>query len=193
MTDRPTMLRATLGLAAVLALVTACGTTSSTILGTTAPTTQETATPTESGAGGGGGAVGLVDCSLLAPSDFADAGITGASDPSDNPDGTGHYCVYAGTSGATGGIEFDVFPHDAVSDAQATYQTVIGEGPEGQPAAGASFDESSYAVADKVGFLAVRQGPLVFALAAPDDPATEGQLVTLAKLVVERAGAAAAP
>ena len=142
---------------------------------------------------GTGGGSGAIDCSLLSAGDFTAAGITGAAAPSDNPDGTSHYCVYAGKSGATGGIEFDVFLDDSVANAQATYQTVIGEGPPGQPVAGAAFDESSYAAADKAGFLAVRKGPLVLALSAPDGPATAAALVGLANLVIQRAGAATAP
>ena len=179
------------GVIAAVLLVAACGGSG----GTQAPAVTATAAPTatpapEGSAESSGSAAGTVDCSLLSAADFTAAGIAGAGAPSDNPDGTGHYCVYAGTSGATGGIEFDVFPHTSVSDAQATYQTVIGEGPAGQPATG-PFDESSYSTADKVAYLAVRKGPLVFALSAPDSPATQAALLGLAALVIQRAGAAA--
>ncbi len=173
------------------ALLAGCGgaataTPGSAASGTPAPASSQAATQD-------GGAVGQIDCSLLAPSDFTGAGITGASAPSDNPDGTSHYCVYAGTSGATGGIELDVFLDDSVTNAQATYETATGEGPTGPPPAGATFDQASYGAADGHGFLVVRQGPLTFALSAPDSPATAAALVALANLVVQRAGAAAAP
>lgn len=179
------------GVLATTLVVAACGGSG----GTQAPVTTATAAPTatprpEGSAAASDSAAGTVDCSLLSAADLTAAGIAGAGTPSDNADGSGHYCVYAGTSGATGGIEFDVFPNASVSDAQATYQTVIGEGPPGQPATG-PFDESSYATADKVAYLAVRKGPLVFALSAPDGPATQAALLGLAVLVIQRAGAAA--
>ena len=139
----------------------------------------------------GGGSTWAIDCSLLTPSDFAGAGVDGAADPTDNPDGTSHDCVYAGTSGATGGIEFDVFPHADVASATETYDTVIGEGASGASPTGASFAASSFAISGDTAYLAVRQGKLVFALAVPNDINTEAGLVALAKLVVERAGDAA--
>jgi hypothetical protein len=132
-----------------------------------------------------------IDCGLLTPADFATFGVDGAAAPSDNPDGTSHYCVYAGTSGATGGIEFDVFPHDDVAAATDTFQVAIGEGPQGAPPAGSAFDEASLAIDGDVAYLTVRQGRLVFALSVPNDINTEVGLVALANLVVERAGDAA--
>src|SRR5262249_60174538 len=47
----------------------------------------------------------------LTPADFQSVGITTASKPTANvQDGGGSvYCVYAGKSSATGGIELDVF------------------------------------------------------------------------------------
>lgn len=132
-----------------------------------------------------------IDCGLLTLADFATHGVDGAEAPTDNPDGTSHYCVYAGTSGATGGIEFDVFPHADVASATETYDTVIGEGASGAPPTGASFAASSFAISGDTAYLAVRQGKLVFALAVPNDSNTEAGLVALAKLVVQRAGNAA--
>ena len=164
--------------------------------GTAAPGSSAGSTPARGAseaATQGGGAAGRVDCSLLAPSDFTNAGITGASAPSDNPDGSSHYCVYAGRSGATGGIEFDVFLDDSVDNAKATYETMIGEGPAGPAPAGATFDQSSFGAADGYAVLGVRQGLLSFALSAPDSPAAQAALVALAALVVTRAGAAASP
>ena len=146
---------------------------------------------TSAPAASGGGSTGAIDCGLLTPADFATHGVDGAEAPTDNPDGTSHYCVYAGTSGATGGIEFDVFPHADVASATETYDTVIGEGASGAPPTGASFAASSFAISGDTAYLAVRQGKLVFALAVPNDINTEAGLVALAKLVVERAGDAA--
>lgn len=133
-----------------------------------------------------------VSCDLLAPADFTAVGIEGAGSPSDNPDEYGgHYCVYAGTSGATGGIELDVFPHDDTTTAEETYATVTSEGPGGEPAAGATFDASAFAVADGVAYLSAREGRLVFAIAVPAADDSEADLVSLGQLVVQRAGAAA--
>jgi len=80
-----------------------------------------------------------------------------------------------------------------VTDAHATYETAIGEGPSGTPVTGNPFDESSYAAADGAAFLVVREGNLVLALSAPDNPATQAALVALAKLALQRAGATSAP
>jgi hypothetical protein len=133
----------------------------------------------------------MIDCSLLTAADFAAAGVEGAGAPTDNADETGHYCVYAGTSGATGGIEFDVFPHDDVASATETFETATAEAPRGaRPAVGAAFDASSFAIDGDVAYLTVRQGKLVFALSVPQMYG-EAALVTLATLVVGRAGNAA--
>src|SRR5688572_18270537 len=110
---------------AVLAVIAAgCGGTATTTAG--ASPAAATAHTSHSTTGSQ-----MIDCSLLSPADFTTAGIAGAAEPTDNADETGHYCVYAGTSGATGGIEFDVFPHDDVASAADTYQTATGEGPQG--------------------------------------------------------------
>ena len=182
-------------LVAAAIVVAACGGSGATAAptATRAPVATDAPDGSPTGSAAAGGGSGAIDCSLLSAADFAAAGLTGAGSPSDNPDGTSHYCVYAGKSGATGGIELDVFLDGSIANAQATYQTVIGEGPTGQPVPGASFDQSSYAVADKAGFLAVRKGLLTVALGAPDSPATQAALVGLANLVIQRAGAAAAP
>lgn len=176
---------ATLALALVLA---GCGGAAA----TAAPTTAPTDAPAASEAGGGSGGV---DCGLLSAADFTAAGIQGAGAPSDNPDGTSHYCVYAGSSGATGGIELDVFLDASVGDAQATYETARDESGamNGQPPAGATFDEASYAVADGAALLVGRQGLLTFALSAPATPASEAALVALGTLVVQRAGGSVGP
>ena len=130
-------------------------------------------------------------CELLRPEDFAGAGIDGAGEPEATTDGTGSsYCVYAGESGATGGIELDVFPSADEASAKETFATATGEGPAGTPLSGGAFDESSFAIDGEVAYLTVRQGLLVLSLAAPNDVNTETGLVMLAQLAVERAGSA---
>jgi hypothetical protein len=186
---RTTIARLLLG-TILAAASTACG------AGSPSPSpalTAPPATPTAPAGGPSGTqAAGAVDCGLLTAADFATAGLDGAGTPSDNPDGTGgHYCVYAGTSGATGGIEFDVFASEDVATAQETYRTVIGEGPAGVPAPGAQFSASSFAIDGEVAYLAVRQGRLVIALSVPNDINVDVGLASLATLAVQRAGDAA--
>ena len=130
-------------------------------------------------------------CELLRPEDFASFGIDGAGEPEATTDGTGSsYCVYAGESGATGGIELDVFPNADEASAKDTFATATGEGPAGTAVSGGSFAESSFAIDGEVASLTVRQGLLVLSLAAPNDINTETGLVMLAQLAVERAGSA---
>ena len=128
-------------------------------------------------------------CSVLTPADFAAAGIPGAGEPEVNADEFGAYCVYAGESGASGGIELDVFPHADTTAAHETYATALAEGPTGEVPPGPAFDEASFAVAGDVLFLTARQGTTVVALAVPSDGATIEGLVTLARLAADRAGA----
>jgi hypothetical protein len=181
--------RAMVGVLAVAGLalsVMACGGGSG---ATAAPPASPQATTAP--AASGGGSTGAIDCGLLTPSDFAAHGVDGAADPTDNPDGSNHHCVYAEASGGSAAIELDVFPHHDVASAEETYRTAAGEGPAGTPPRGANFSESSFAIAGDVANLTVRQGKLVFALSVTNDMNTELGLVELANLVVQRAGAAA--
>lgn len=129
-------------------------------------------------------------CDLLGPGDFDAAGITGAGTQTVNSDGPGSaYCVYAGTSAATGGIEFDVFIDD---DPASVYTTIVGEDAaeltaidvEGADVA-EGWDGTS-GQADSFGRIIVRAGKLVFTIAAPGGDGVAAQLATLADLVVER-------
>ena len=63
-------------------------------------------------------------CALTA-ADFKDAGVANADKPKANVQdgGASAYCVYGGKSGATGGIELDVF-YPAEPD---TFKTATGE------------------------------------------------------------------
>ena len=130
-------------------------------------------------------------CELLRPEDFAAAGVDGAGEPEATTDGTGSsYCVYAGESGATGGIELDVFPNADEASARETFETATAEGPAGKPASTGGFSDSSFAIDGDVAYLTVRQGLLVLSLAAPNDINTETGLVTLAQLAIQRADSA---
>jgi len=84
--------------------------------------------------GGGGGATGAPVvaggdlCKLLGPGDFTAVGVTDATGPSENPtDPLNTYCVYRGTSSATGGIEFDVSISDTAADAKDVFDGYFAE------------------------------------------------------------------
>ena len=152
-------------------------------------------------AGPTGGPVAAGDdlCGLLGPGDFSAVGVPGTSGPTENDqDPSSVCCVYAGTSGATGGVEFDAFRAENAGDAQATYQTVIGEvggDPEAGKAAGAAaFPDADDAtiVTDADGggaVIVIRQGPLVFDIGIPASDQATAKLTALAALVLERASA----
>jgi hypothetical protein len=174
---------------AIVALVAACGGGAS--------TSGPGATTAATGPGGGGQATGapVTDltklCDLLGPGDFAAVGINGAAAPTVNSDGPGSaYCVYAGQSAATGGIEFDVFVDE---DAEGVFDTIVAESSgELTPATIPGVDEALgtdgvAGQADGYGTVVVRKGPLVFTIAAPGGPGTALKLSGLAAVVIARA------
>jgi hypothetical protein len=133
---------------------------------------------------------------VLTPADFQAAGIAGASKPSANVQdgGASVYCVYAGRSSATGGIELDVF-HPAgasVADAKETLATAMAEGASGmKPIAIPGADEAHWSATARSGgpafaSMAVRRGTLVFVLGVPTSAAAQTQLTKLAALVLQR-------
>ena len=85
------------------------------------------------GAGNGGATGGPVAaggdlCGLLGPGDFAAAGVAGAGAlTSNSTPPTDYYCVYAGTSSGTGGIEFDAFLLASADDPDGVFDTVLNE------------------------------------------------------------------
>lgn len=130
-------------------------------------------------------------CSLLGPGDFAAAGISGAAAPTINTDENGgHYCVYAGLSGGTGGVEFDAFTIDPVG----TYQTIVGETGTvtelsatdlpGADQAGVNLNSTGGMAA-----IVVRSGQLTFDMSFPTNPQARSQLLALAALVLLRGSA----
>lgn len=132
-------------------------------------------------------------CDLLGAGDFDPAGITGAGAVSVNSDGPGSaYCVFAGTSAATGGIELDAFIDD---DPASVYATIAAEGAsdlspidiEGADVAG-GWDGTD-GTADEFGRIVVRAGKLVFTIGAPGGDGVAAQLASLADLVVQRGSA----
>ena len=193
-------------LIALASVVAACGGPSAMVAPTSSDAVQPVAsaspvramtgaTSTVSGASLGGAVQpGETLCGLLGPGDFTAAGVPGAGVPTLNGNGsTEAYCVFAGTSSATGGIELDAFTGTA-ADAASTYQTVLGESATAGESARAGLsgaDDASINLADTGGSatIAVRSGGLVFALGVPRSAAARSQLLVLARLVLDRAAA----
>ncbi len=129
-------------------------------------------------------------CDLLGPGDFLAVGVSGAHTPTKNSDGTADaYCVYAGVSGATGGIEFDIFTGDPVS----SYQQIVSN------AALIADTKGDLPGVDNVGMvtsgpgnmaaIGVQKGRLTFDIDIPTGPNARAQLIALAKLVLQRSSA----
>ena len=140
---------------------------------------------------------GAAMCSALTPADFQRVGIANAGKPTTNVSdgGASVYCVYAGKSSATGGVELDVFypaGGASVADARETFRTAIAEGASGmKPIAIAGADEAQWsgsAVSGGKPFatIAVRRGTLVFVLGFPTSANAQAQLKTLSESVLQR-------
>jgi hypothetical protein len=138
-------------------------------------------------------AAGADLCALLGPQDFGTFGYVTAAEPTVSSDGPGNaYCVYAGESGATGGIEFDAFVDDTVEDAEETYRTIVEGGPlaDAAPAGLPGADESVIAsgIEDTWAAIAVRKGRFSYTISLPTSAEAEAQLKVLASAVLARAG-----
>lgn len=130
-------------------------------------------------------------CALLSPADFQAAGVPGARAPTKNPDSQGAYCVYSGKSSATGGIEFDVFVTPDGSEAQAVYTELRYSFPK-TPGPKVLPDADQAEVAKLAGppaytVIAVRKGKLVFDIGVPTSAKSHEAVLSLARLVLQRA------
>jgi hypothetical protein len=152
------------------------------------PVLGATGTPGDVTATGGPVAQGGDLCQLLGPADFTGAGIAGATTPLDNFDDAGnHFCTYADSSSAGGGIQFDAF----VKNPSAVYQSLAS-------AAGLTPDNAAAQVlsVDKAGFIlngpsgaaiAACKGQFCLGITIPTSPGARSQLIGLARLVLQRA------
>jgi hypothetical protein len=136
---------------------------------------------------------------VLTQADFARAGLHVNAKPSVNLDGPQNaYCTYSGKSGATGGVELDVYFPAGTTPDEVTNTVNATLGSDG-PAAAKQYlkehvpgaDESLAALSLKdngPAFAAnlVRKGDLVFALSLPAGPNASRQLLQLSKLVLAR-------
>jgi hypothetical protein len=132
---------------------------------------------------------------LLGPDDFSAVGLDGAGPPSYDPAGEpgSVYAVYAGLSGASGGLEVDVFAYQSAEDAAAlvddpglwaldpdTKSTIGAERAsliDGQPTndGTATYDT-----------LWVQAGRLVAAISIPTSDQSRDQLLGLATVLLAR-------
>jgi hypothetical protein len=130
-------------------------------------------------------------CALLSPADFQAAGVTGTKTPTKNPDANGAYCVYAGKSSGTGGVEFDVFTAPDASEAQAIYKELrysfpAAVGPKALPDADQS-EVAKLAGPPVYTSIIVRKGKLVFCIGVPASAKSQDAVIALARLVLQRA------
>ena len=142
---------------------------------------------------------GAAMCALT-PADFQSVGVGNTSKPTANVQdgGASAYCVYAGKSSATGGVELDVFypaGGASIADAKETLRMAMGEGSSAQtplkPIAIAGADEAHWSPAAKSGgpafaTMAVRRGTLVFVVGIPTSATAQAQLTKLVAMVLER-------
>ncbi len=128
-----------------------------------------------------------INCGLLKPADFTRVGVPGAGPPQINP---AYYCVYAGKSGATGGIEFDVFVDPTPGEAAGTYAK--GREELAQMAAapanlqGVDQGEIFGGPGAPVSLIA-RRGTFTFVITIPGRDNATDQLLRLGRLVLKRA------
>ena len=156
-----------------------------------------TPAPGGSAAGGGatGGSVAAGDdlCGLVGPGDFAAVGVGGTAKAAENnSDNSNVYCVYAGKSAGTGGVEFDAFLADTKADSQASFDAASAPMLDFEGVGKAAFPDADGAklrtdIPGGYAGIAVWQGKLVFDIGIPTTAQSKDQLIALAKLVLERA------
>ena len=133
-------------------------------------------------------------CQLLTPADWTAAGLTGARAPSIDDDGPGTgsaYCTYGSNSGATGGLELDVFVGATVDDASYTYATINESIPTPAVPNLSGVDQAAINPNMEPGYGAIvaRAGRLVVTVSLPTSNSAATQLTSLTALVQGRAAA----
>jgi len=157
------------------------------------PASESAASSAPGGGNGGPVAAGGDLCGLLGPGDFAAVGVSGTGAPQENnPDVNTAYCVYAGQSAGTGGVEFDAFLAGTTADSKPAYDAAsapmvdfAGDGKAAFPDAdGASLRKD---IPGGYAGITIWKGKLVFDIGIPTTDTAKDQLVSLAKLVLQRA------
>lgn len=136
---------------------------------------------------------------VLTQGDFKPFGTLVWSKPEIHVDAGGQnnvYCTYRGPSGATGGVELDVFypAGESTSDVQQTFKTVLSSDPGAkyvpQNVPGADKYVYSLAVPSPGHFAfaanAVRRGDLVFSISLPSSPFSKVEMLQLSRIVLQR-------
>lgn len=132
-------------------------------------------------------------CRLLTVDDWTAAGLTGARAPNvahdPGPDAGSAYCTYAANSGATGGLELDVFVGPTVDDAKDTYATIAQSLPPSTAPNLSGIDDGLINTDAEQGFgaILVRAGRLVVTITLPIAADAGTQLTSLTQLVLSRA------
>jgi len=140
---------------------------------------------------------GLDLCYLLTAADFTTAGVGGAGALSTNEYDLDYFCVWAGKSVATGGIEMDAFIDDDPIDRDESFDSVsTGDSAEDVTAevAGAQRANIGTTSSDgpEFGEIAVQSGNFIFGIGIPSTGDWHTQLITLANLTLTRAAAVSA-
>ena len=135
---------------------------------------------------------------VLTQADFRAFGTLVWSKPKAHLDegGASAYCAYRGKSGATGGVELDVFypAGDTPAGVAETFKRVLGSDPGAHYSAEgiAGADESMYSLKiPQPGYpsfaaSAVRRGDLVFSISLPSSPMSKAELLRLSRIVLAR-------
>jgi len=128
-------------------------------------------------------------CSLLTAEDWGAFGFVTGAQPEINDEGPGTAnCVFAGQSGATGGLELDAYVHDTVAEAEDTLE-IIREGmPNAQPITLPGADEALIDpdVDASYGAIVVRNGRFTYTISLPGSEQAQAQLTALAAAVLAR-------
>ncbi len=140
------------------------------------------------------GAVPTADqlCQLLAAADWTAAGLSGAQAPAIDDDGPGTgsaYCTYGAQSGATGGLELDVFVDPTIDGASTTFATIAQSLPPSERPNVSGIDDGLINPNIDPGFgaILVRAGRLVVTITLPTSAQAADQLTSLTQTVLSRA------
>jgi hypothetical protein len=132
---------------------------------------------------------------LLTPDDFAALGVEGAGPPSYDASGSpgAVYAVYAGRSGADGGIEVDIFADGRAEDAAALVQEVAlfaldpaEKASTGAERANLNTEQPTNDGTSTYDTLWVQKGRLAAAISIPTSGRSHAQLVALATTLLAR-------
>jgi len=135
-------------------------------------------------------------CDYLKPDDFRAAGVNGAKKVSENNTDEEFYCVYAGDSSATGGIELDAFVYNDLDDQDIGYDSLLPADDQHDvtaqvPNAEAAVVGTAVSGGPRFAEIAVRSGNLIYGIGVPPSGDSQAQLVTLANVFMSRVRALA--